>query len=268
MAVAEACRNVSCAGARPIALTDCLNFGDPERPAVWETLCEVIEGIREACLALEVPIISGNVSLYNESTGVSILPTPVVGALGVIDDLHRHGRAKLASGQLVWLLGAMEATLSGSEYAAALHGWEEGEPASIDLEMERRVQACVRELIGNGIVNAATDVSDGGLAVALAELALASTVGVICDEPWVRDLESGAMGRRDAVLFGEAPSRIIIASGAAAAEQVERAAAHWGIPLTRLGSAGGEEIRIGGLVSVTLADARARWAEAIDHLAE
>jgi phosphoribosylformylglycinamidine synthase subunit PurL len=265
MAVAEACRNVSCAGATPIALTDCLNFGDPERPAVWQAMVDAVEGIRDACLALDVPIISGNVSLYNESEGAPIRPTPMLGAVGVIEDLSRYARAAIQEGQTLWLLGPLEGALPLSQYALYVEGWTAGEPATIDLDLERRVQACVRELIGGGIVTGATDVSEGGLAIALAELALASLVGVDCTEI---DTTDNGTERTDAVLFGEGPSRIIIAAGTNQDRAVQAAAASRNVPLTRMGKSGGEDIRIGGTIDVSVERAHQQWAGGLDHMAD
>lgn len=266
LVVAEACRNVSCAGARPIALTDCLNFGDPERPAVWAAMEGAVEGMREACLALDVSIISGNVSLYNETEGKAILPTPIVGALGILDDVERHARAAFREGQLAWLLGSLDAKLAASEYAAAIHGWTTGMPAPIDLDCERRVQACVRELVASEVVSTASDVAEGGLAVALAELALASGVGIRCAGAWTQALNAGPWGRPDAVLFGEAPSRIIVAGSPAVAERVEATAARWGVPLILLGETGGTLIDIRGAISLSLDQAARRWSTALQRV--
>lgn len=261
MSVAEACRNVACAGARPVALTDCLNFGDPERPEVWETLVGAVEGMRDACLALGVPIISGNVSLYNETDGAAILPTPMVGALGVLDDVARHARATVGEGDSLWLVGPVRASLAASEYALTLQGWVGSEAApEIDLALEGRVQSCVRELIQAGVVCGATDVSEGGVAGALAELACASNVGIRAGADWL------AEGRVDAALFGEAPCRIILAAAAEMAAQVAAAADRWNVPLVQLGIAVGQEIAIGHLLSVSLDDARGRWSGALDEL--
>ncbi|MSQ24549.1 MAG: phosphoribosylformylglycinamidine synthase subunit PurL [Chloroflexi bacterium] len=260
VAVAEACRNVVCGGGRPIALTDCLNFGDPERPEVWWALVGAIEGIRDACLALDVPIISGNVSLYNESEGEPILPTPIVGALGLIDNIERHAAALVEAGDMLWLVGPPEGWLAGSEYAAAIHGWSGLVSPRIDLDMERRVQACVRELIATGAVRRATDVADGGLAVTLAELALESNIGIRCDTDWM------SAPRPDISLFGEAPSRIIIAAAVENSTHIEAAAHRWNTPLVQLGSAAGREISFGSLLSVPLESLQGPWLRALDEL--
>lgn len=268
LAVAEACRNVACTGARPLAVTDCLNFGDPERPAVWRAMADAVEGMREACLALEVPVISGNVSLYNETDGAAIAPTPVVGALGLIENVERHARATLQPGQELWLLGPLEATLGASEYAAVCHGWDGGAPLPIDLDLERRVQACVRELVALGIAPTATDVAEGGLAFTLAELAVTSGIGVRGDQSLTEAISSGQVGRPDRVLFGEAPSRVVVGVGADAAEDLQAAARHWNVPAQRLGVAEGVELEIGGLIAVAVDELRQRWEAALDRLME
>ncbi len=268
LAVAEACRNVACAGARPLAVTDCLNFGDPERPAVWRAMAEAVQGMRSACLALEVPIISGNVSLYNETDGAAIAPTPVVGALGIVDDVEHHARAILLPGQELWLLGPLQATLGASEYAAVCHGWEGGAPLSVDLELERRVQGCVRELVAAGLAPTATDVAEGGLAVCLAELAAASQIGVRGDGTLTELVSSGQMGRPDQVLFGEAASRVVVGISAEAAERLQATARRWNVPAQRLGVADGARLEVGGRIAVTVDELRQQWETALDRLME
>jgi phosphoribosylformylglycinamidine synthase subunit PurL len=260
LAVAEACRNVACAGGEPIALTDCLNFGDPERAEVWKELVGSIEGIREACLVLEVPIISGNVSLYNESDDAGILPTPIIGALGLLEDVTRHARAALTSGHEVWLLGPTDGWLATSEYAHTVHRWTGAALPHFDLDLERRAQGCVRELIAQGIVTEATDIGDGGLAVTLAELAIGSDVGVRCEADWL------AVGRADALCFGEGPSRIIVAVAPQNAALVAAAADRWGLPAHQLGTAVGREIVLGQHISLSLEQARGPWSRALDGL--
>ena len=205
LAVAEAARNLVCVGARPLALTDGLNFGNPERPEVYYQLEQCIQGMAEACKSLSMPVISGNVSLYNESRGEAIYPTPIVGAVGLLENIERRCTPGFkAAGDLVFLLGDPTqdtAGLGGSEYLELLHGRVEGRPA-IDLELERRVQhACLRA-IAEGKLRSAHDCSDGGLAVALAECAIIGGLGLAGD--WPVD------GSTEAALFGEAPSRIVV----------------------------------------------------------
>jgi phosphoribosylformylglycinamidine synthase len=207
IAVTEAARNVVCAGAAPAAVTDCLNFGNPERPDVYFQMQSVIHGIAEACRALATPVISGNVSLYNETEERAIYPTPVIGMIGILDDVAMHCRpAFKGPGDEVFLLGAplelpVEA-LGGSEHLKLAHGIIGGR-LSLDLQLEERVQRATLGAIRRGIVTAAHDCSDGGLAVALAEMCLSGGYGL--------DAADSAIGRRvDAALFGETQSRIIV----------------------------------------------------------
>jgi phosphoribosylformylglycinamidine synthase len=207
IAVAEAARNVVCAGAQPVAVTDCLNFGNPERPEVYYQMQEVIQGIADACSALGTPVISGNVSLYNETGETAVYPTPVIGMLGLLDDVSEHGRMGFTNeGDDVFLLGsALEqpaAALAGSEYLKEVHGLIGGR-LIIDLALEDRVQRAALAAIRQGVATACHDCSDGGLVIALAEMCLAGDRGL--------DASAAILGHRlDAALFGEAQSRIIV----------------------------------------------------------
>jgi phosphoribosylformylglycinamidine synthase len=207
MAVAEAARNIACTGAQPVAVTDCLNFGNPERPDVYYQMQEVIRGVADACSELGTPVISGNVSLYNETGDQGVYPTPVIGMLGILDDVTRHCRMALANeGDEVYLLGSLleqpVSSLTASEYLKEIHGLIGGR-LTMDLGLEARLHRAVLALIRQRFATAAHDCSDGGLAVALAEMCLAGDKGL--------DAPDGAFGRRlDAALFGEAQSRVII----------------------------------------------------------
>jgi len=244
IAVAEAARNVVATGARPAAVTDCLNFGNPEKPEVAYQLEQAILGIADACRALGTPVVSGNASLYNETPRGQIVPTPTIGMLGIIEDVHRHLTIAAGQGDLLILLGAdlaqPAASLAGSEYLTARLGRLAGRPA-IDLDLETRVQHLVLDAHAEGLLTAAHDCSDGGLAVTLAELALAAVAGL--------DAATVDLGPRlDAALFGEAQSRFVVAvpsEGAATALAVSAAAA--GVPLVRLGPVTGDRFRLGPL---------------------
>jgi phosphoribosylformylglycinamidine synthase len=207
IAVAEAARNVVCAGAVPVAVTDCLNFGNPERPDVYFQMQSVVHGIAEACNALGTPVISGNVSLYNETGGQPVHPTPVIGMLGILDDVTQHrGMGFVSDGDEVFVVGSTleqpVAALGGSEYLKLERGMVGGK-LSIDLALEGRVQRTTLAAIRQGFVTACHDCSDGGLAVALAEMCLAGGKGL--------DASGTELGRRlDAALFGETQSRIIV----------------------------------------------------------
>ena len=263
--VAEVCRNISCTGATPLALTDCLNFGSPERPEIYYQLEECIRGMAAACEALEVPVVSGNVSLYNETQGQAVFPTPVVGALGLIEDATKCvGSAFPAEGLAVVLLGpapqdATVADLAGSEYLQVMHATVAGQPF-IDLELERRVQDVCRQAIQKGLVRSAHDCSDGGLAVALAECCVRENVGFQGEVP--------ASTRWDAALFGERQSRIVVALPREYSTQLEALARGGDVPVTFLGYTGGHNFRIDGpseaAVDLPVAELADAWTNGLE----
>jgi phosphoribosylformylglycinamidine synthase len=237
-AVAEAARNIVCTGATPVAITDCLNFGNPEKLEVAYQLEQCIRGIAEACLQFDTPVVSGNVSLYNESRGRAIYPTPVIGMLGILDDVSRHLIAGFpAVDRPVYLLGGLveqeTGALSGSEYLEVVHQCVAGLP-SVDLVAERRLQRVVLQAHREGLLASAHDCSDGGLAVALAECAILGGHGF--------HGEAAVSGRLDAALFGEAQGRIIVALAAHAdADRLVTLAGELSVPCTRIGvTAAGE----------------------------
>jgi phosphoribosylformylglycinamidine synthase len=260
IAVAEAARNVSCVGAEPIALTDCLNFGSPDDPAVYFQLTEVIEGMAEACDAFGIPVVSGNVSLYNESGGRAIWPTPVVGMLGLLPDLaQRCDIAFRAPGDVIVLLGPLSPDLAASEYLAIVHGLVAGRPR-IDLRAEVALQRVVREAIRGGLLRSAHDLSTGGLAVAVAESAFRAGLGATCS---VAELGLGTDARPDAVLFGEAESRVVASLDPADLPALADLAERSGVPWLRIGEVGGEHLIIGP-IDIPLASARAAWERSLD----
>ncbi|MCA9529425.1 MAG: phosphoribosylformylglycinamidine synthase subunit PurL [Myxococcales bacterium] len=271
MAVAECTRNVACAGARPLALTDCLNFGSPEIPETMWRLARAIDGLGAACRALDTPVVSGNVSLYNETDGRPILPTPTVAVVGQLarpDD--RLYLAFATEGATIALLGAPGAgKLGGSEYYVQTHGEVGGEPQSLDLDAERALQDAVIALAQAGLLQSAHDVSDGGLAVCLAESCISGGRGARVTLPGL-GVEATLAGQ----LFGEDPSRIVISFAADRREEVARVAKAHGVPLTVLGEVGGDalELRAAGtgeapvvarVPVATLRDAHARALEPI-----
>ena len=253
LAVCEAARNVSCAGGRPLGVTDCMNFGSPERPEILWQFAEAIDGIAEACRALEVPVVGGNVSFYNETSGQAILPTPICGVVGVLEDAGRLATQWFkATGHRIALLGPDAVSLGGSEYLWTLHGRVAGRLAPLDLEMERRVQSAVRAAVQAGLVTAAHDCSEGGLAVTLAESSVSGTrtgAAVGCDVTVER-------GRRlDETLFGEGPSRVVVSVEAARQREFEALMAESAIPWRWIGTTGGERltVRAAGRVVVDVA---------------
>ena len=250
IAVAEACRNVSCTGAVPIALTNCLNFGNPEKADVYYQLEECIKGISDASKAFESPVISGNVSLYNETHGEPIYPTPVIGAVGLTENVDMNCNNSFKSdGDIVILLGSDSVEfkfedLSGSEYLALMHHTVAGRP-SIDLDREILVQKVCRDLIGSGIVSSAHDCSDGGIAVALAESSINSYKGFEGNF----DLD----GRWDIGLFGEAQSRIIVSLTPENLGELESMCESFGVGYCVLGKVSGEKrFVINNLIDIDL----------------
>jgi phosphoribosylformylglycinamidine synthase len=231
IAVAEAARNVACAGARPMAITNCLNFGNPTRPEVFFQFSEAVAGMGEACQALGTPVTGGNVSFYNESPTGAVYPTPVIGMVGLIDDLAHVTRSSFQhDADTILLLGEMGDELGGSEYLATIHGEVVGPPPRCDLDREKAVIDSLLESIQAGAVSSAHDCSDGGLAVALAECCIAS---VDCQSGAEIDLSRfGELADR-AILFGETQGRVVISS--AAPERVTEIARRHNVPCTQIG---------------------------------
>jgi phosphoribosylformylglycinamidine synthase len=231
IAVAEAARNVACTGATPMAITNCLNFGNPTKPEVFYQFKEAVAGMGEACRALGTPVTGGNVSLYNESPSGSVYPTPVIGMVGLIDDISHITRATFhQDGDAILLLGEMGGELGGSEYLATIHCAVAGTPPRCDVEQEKRVIDVLLEAIRSGAVSSAHDCSDGGLAVALAECCIAnhdSEIGAEIDLSSWRDLPDRA------ILFGETQARIVLSSGSP--EKILALAAAAGVPCIQIG---------------------------------
>jgi phosphoribosylformylglycinamidine (FGAM) synthase-like enzyme len=235
-AVAEAWRNLCAVGARPLALTDNLNFGNPERPEIMGQLVGCIRGIGEASRALDFPIVSGNVSLYNETNGRAILPTPTIGGVGVLDDFTRSMTiAFKAEGESILLIGETDGWLGQSVYLRDICALEEGAPPPVDLAAERRHGEFVRSLIRDGLVTAVHDVSDGGLLVALAEMAMAGRIGAV--------LQIIPGTPTHAFWFGEDQARYVVT--ATDADAVARYAKAAMVPLRRLGATGGRVLAFG-----------------------
>ncbi len=268
MVVAEVTRNLSCVGAEPLALTDCLNFGNPERPEIYYQLEQCIRGMARACRALGVPVVSGNASLYNESQGAAIYPTPIVGGLGLLEDVQRHcGAGFSEAGLAVVLLGtdrltARASDLAGSEYLNTIHDLVKGRPR-IDLTLERRVQALCRALIAEGTIKSAHDCSDGGLAVALAECCIlgdgriggAGPMGFIASA----DFANGVPRRWDAALFGEAASRIVVTVDPDSVPDAMEAASAAQVPALTLGRTGGRRLQLGNLMDLPVEELAGAW---------
>ena len=267
IAVAEAARNVACTGARPMAITNCLNFGNPRKPAVFFQLREAIAGMGEACSALDTPVTGGNVSLYNESPQGAVYPTPVIGMVGLIESLDHVTRSTFTEpGDAVLVLGETEDGLGGTEYLAVIHGVVAGQPPQCDLAAERRAIDALLEAIAAGAVSSAHDCSDGGLAVALAECCIAdrsSPAGVEADLGDIGELSSRA------AFFAETQARYILSSSAP--ERVEAIARAHGVPVKRIGMvlepADGFRLRArNSLIESDIASLSSAWHDAIPEI--
>jgi phosphoribosylformylglycinamidine synthase subunit PurL len=235
LTVAEAARNLACVGARPLGLTDCLNFGSPENPEVMWQFAEVIRGMRDACMALKVPVVSGNVSFYNETDSKPIYPSDIV-----------------------VLLGRTREELGGSEYLKLIHGLVKGTPPWIDLKLEEAVQNCCLEAIDRGILRSAHDISDGGLAVSLAECCIGGP-----DRPLGVRIETHEMIRGDALLFSESQSRIVVSLEEKNLAQLQELAAEFRVPMHVIGTVGGARFVIQPLLQLPVEELRSTWAHGL-----
>jgi len=256
LAVAEAARNIVATGARPLAVTDCLNLANPDRPEVYWELEEVVAGLAYACRALEVPIVSGNVSLYNDSNGESaIYPTPVVGMIGVIDDYgKRLGAAFQAEGDFVLLIGSSHNDLGGSEFLKVEHGAVAGRPPALDLTREVAVNRLILTAAQSGYLHSAHDCAEGGMLAALAECCLLGGIGV--RGPGIRP--EGEL-RLDAAFFGESPGRYIVSVASRAMPELQSLARRHNVEISLLGLAGGDSLEFEGQLKLSLGELRDAW---------
>lgn len=271
LAVAEAARNVACSGAQPIGVTDCLNFGNPERPDVMWQFVLAVEGIADACRAFNVPVVSGNVSLYNETNGLSIYPTPIVGMVGLIESLHHVMTQWFKTpGDRILLFGETKEDLGGTEYLKVVHYREQGSPPWLNLEAEKALHDCVLQVIREGLARSVHDCSDGGLAVTLAECCFLP--------PETPDPSLGATVhlrarglRTDALLFGESPSRAVASVSPARVQRVLTLAREYGVPVEDVGVVGGDRliVRVDGQavdsLNVPVAALYERWSQSLER---
>jgi phosphoribosylformylglycinamidine synthase len=269
LAVAEAARNVASAGGEPIGATNNLNFGNPERPEIMWQIGEAVRGIGEACRALSAPITGGNVSLYNETEGRAIFPTPVLGVVGLLEDASKTAtRCFRREGAAVVLLGDNRGELGGSEYLATMHGKVAGRPPALDLKREASLQLLIRTLIRDGIVDSAHDCSEGGLAVALAECTF-DTGGIGVDVNLARVSCGESAWDVNATLFGESASRIVVSVARHRLDELLSAATASGITAVEIGSTGGDRIRIGvdgkTVIETPVTTAEQSWLTAIEN---
>jgi phosphoribosylformylglycinamidine synthase len=259
LAVVEAARNCVAVGARPLAVSDCLNYGNPEQPDVMWEFQQGIAGIRDACLALGVPVVSGNVSFYNETEGRSIPPTPVIAMVGLLEDVEAHVTPWWkAEGDAVVLLGRTREELGGSEYLAAIHGLVRGTPPWIDLEAEKRLHRVVLEAVGERLLRSAHDVAEGGLAVALAESCFGGP------RLGVRVTLERSM-RTDALLFGESQSRMLVSVRRRHLGRLRDLCRREDVPLAVLGEVRGTHLVIADLLDLPVETARERWRRVLER---
>jgi phosphoribosylformylglycinamidine synthase len=269
LAVAEAARNVACAGARPLGATNCLNFGNPERPGIMWQFAKAVEGIGEACTALGVPITGGNVSLYNETDGKAIYPTPTIGVVGLLERADRVvARRFRESGDTIVLLGEGRGELGGSEYLKVIFDRVGGVPPAIDLQAERALQELIVSLASEALIRSAHDCSDGGLAVAIAECCFDTHgMGAEISIAGVR-VANDARINEAAALYGESASRVVLSAAADAVTGILERAAASGVPAQVIGQTGGNRLRIAidGHLAIDMAveEAEQLWSSAIE----
>jgi phosphoribosylformylglycinamidine synthase len=268
LAVAESARNVACAGGQPIGATNNLNFGNPERPEIMWQLAEAIRGIGDACRALDIPITGGNVSLYNETEGEAIYPTPVLGVVGLVEDASRVStRLFRSGGAAVVLLGEDRHELGGSEYLARLHGTVAGPAPVLDLARERALQQLLVRLIGESVIESAHDCAEGGLAVTLAESSFDTPFGVTVEVASSAGVPEAV--RVQAALFGESASRVVVSARPERLDRLRALAESLGVAVRVIGTTGGERLtfKVDGtvVIDVLAKEAETVWATAIEH---
>jgi phosphoribosylformylglycinamidine synthase len=275
-AVAEAARNVACAGARPIGATNCLNFGNPEKPHIMWQFSQVIDGMTKACEELETPITGGNVSFYNETLGEGIYPTPVVGIVGLIEHLDRAITHEFrdAGRAIVLLRGSepgdaidAEVEFGSSEYAKEILGEVWGFPPALELGKEKALQDCILDIVGQGFADSAHDCSEGGLAVAVAESCFPRDLGARV-ELELSELGSEAL-HCEYLLFGEDASRIVVSCSRENVPRIKELAVKWGVAALPIGATQSEnfEVVVDGraVVSSPIARLKAAWKNALEH---
>ncbi len=252
-AVAEAARNVSCAGGEPIGMTNCLNFGNPEKPEIFWQFRKAVEGLSEACAKMGIPVTGGNVSFYNENEGVPIYPTPVVGVVGLGENFCSQGFRN--PGDAIVLLGVTKNEIGGSEYLRVIHNITAGRPPEIGLELEMGVQNAVREAINGNLLSSAHDCSEGGLAVALAESCISGEIGASIE------IKSGL--EPDRLLFSESASRIIVSLPEENVPLLEDIASRYNIPMQAIGKVGGDELIVNDLIGISIEKLEDRWSRGL-----
>ncbi len=257
IAVAEAARNVVCSGGKPLAITDGMNFGNPEKPEIFYQFRESIAGMRAACQALNTPVTGGNVSFYNEHSGQAIYPTPIIGMVGLLENIEDAVTMDFKDeGDLIFLIGETKEELGGSEYLSLIHGLETGQLPELDLNLEKAIQQTVIEAVQQKIIKSAHDCAEGGLAVALAESTMANGLGAEIE------IEDGEV-RSDAVLFGESQSRIIVTIAGKDLNLFMQICSANTVPVQRIGQVKGDELKINDWINARVELLKLQWQEAI-----
>lgn len=265
LAVAEAARNIACSGGRGIAITNCLNFGNPYDPEIYFGFSEAIAGMGEACLAFDTPVTGGNVSFYNEDPQRAVYPTPTIGMIGMVEDIaHITTSSFKNAGDDIYLLGQCKNELGASEYLSVIHDMKHGEVPEIDLAFEKRLHDLLLDLIKSGLVESAHDCSEGGLAVALAESAVSERESMIGAKIQIDQDDI----RTDAMLFGETASRVVISSKSGNGDEIAKKAASFDIPLSRIGEVGGDRFMINDLIDLPLTEIESAWYDSFQKKME
>ncbi|MDD5455091.1 MAG: phosphoribosylformylglycinamidine synthase subunit PurL [Candidatus Ratteibacteria bacterium] len=267
IAVAEAARNLVCSGAQAAAVTDCLNFGNPEKPDRFWQFKNCMEGIADACKFFDIPVVSGNVSFYNESPKGAIHPTPAIGMIGVINDIKKVCTQYFKKeNEIIILLGSSKEELGGSEYLKVIHGLIKGDAPQLDLRLERAVQQTAQEAIKKGLASSAHDCSEGGLAVTLAECCISNNDNVM--GALIDNLDF--IGRKDTALFGESQSRIVISCNKKSAGKIRAIAQNFAAPFRIIGTTGGKNLKISSgknvLINLPIKRILDKWTNSLQSL--
>jgi len=261
IAVAESARNLACSGAKPLAITDCLNFGSPENPEVMWQFDQAINGMSEACLKLNTPVVSGNVSFYNETQGTAIYPTPTVGMVGLIENIDTHMTQWFKNeGDLIVLLGQTREEFGGSEYLKEIHGKVCGAPPELNLEMELKLIQALLKASEEGIINSAHDISEGGLAVAISESCFTpnALVGV--------EIKVPSLIRKDAILFSESQGRAIVSLSKKNLDKFKELIERLNLPMEIIGRVKGTRLLIEDLIDIPISKAYGKWAQGFENI--
>ncbi len=261
IAVAESARNLACSGAKPLAITDCLNFGSPENPGVMWQFEQAINGMSEACLKLNTPVVSGNVSFYNETEGTAIYPTPTVGMVGLIENTDTHLTQWFKDeGDLIVLLGETKEELGGSEYLKQIHNKVEGKPPVLDLDQELKLINVLLKASERGIINSAHDISEGGVAVAISECCFTpkGPIGVEVKVP--------QLIRKDAVLFSETQGRALVSLNDQNLNKLKELTESLDLPMETIGRVSGTRLLIEDLIDIPVAKAYNTWAQGFENI--